>query len=184
MRIDFDRLGVLLTQSGKSKAHLCRIANRSPYYLRDVKKANINIPHDIIEKWADELNTTPDYLTGNTDIKEKPTAGYRNMDYNRFENLRAERGITKKYIADALDRKDTICQDWKKGKSTPNPAQLSIIADILNTTPEYLKGETDIKEKPTAGAVSFEDIKRAVKSMSREELIELAIAIAQEQGER
>lgn len=106
------------------------------------------------------------------------------MDYDRFENLRAERGITKKYIADALNRKDTICQDWKKGKSTPNPAQLSIIADILNTTPEYLKGESDIKEKPTAGAMSFEDIKRAVKSMSREELIELAIAIAQEQGER
>lgn len=106
------------------------------------------------------------------------------MDYDRFENLRAERGITKKYIADALSRKDTICQDWKKGKSTPNPMQLSIIADILNTTPEYLNGETDIKEKPTAEAMSFEDIKRAVKSMSREELIELAIAIAQEQGER
>lgn len=108
MNIKFDRLDNLLSETGKSKAHLCRIASRSPYYLRDVKKANINIPSDIIEKWADELNTTPEYLTGNTDIKEKPTAE----------------------------------------------------------------------------AMSFENIVRAVKSMNREQLTKLAIVIAQEQGER
>lgn len=84
------------------------------------------------------------------------------MDYNRFEELRAARGITKKYIADALNRKDTICQDWKKGKSTPSQAQLSIIAGILNTTPEYLQGYTDIKEKPTAGAEGMSPTAREI----------------------
>lgn len=108
MNIDFDRLDSLLSETGKSKAHLCRIANRSQYYLRDVKKTNFNIPSDIIERWANELNTTP----------------------------------------------------------------------------EYLQGYTDVKEKPTAGAVSFEDVVKAVKSMDREQLVKLAIIIAQEQGER
>lgn len=75
MNIDFDRLDSLLSETGKSKAHLCRIANRSQYYLRDVKKTNFNIPSDIIERWANELNTTPEYLQGYTDVKEKPTAG-------------------------------------------------------------------------------------------------------------
>ena len=43
---------------------------------------------------------------------------------------------------------------------------------------------TPHKEKPTAGAVSFEDVVKAVKSMDREQLVKLAIIIAQEQGER
>lgn len=80
MNIDFDRLDSLLSETGKSKAHLCRIVNRSQYYLRDVKKANFNIPRDIIERWANELNTTPEYLQGYTDVKEKPTAGAVGMN--------------------------------------------------------------------------------------------------------
>lgn len=106
------------------------------------------------------------------------------MDYNRFEALRAEQGITKKYIAEAINRTPTVCQDWKSGKSSPNEEQLKIVADILHTTVDYLQGYTDVKEKPTAGAVSFEDIVKAVKSMDREQLVQLAIIIAQEQGER
>lgn len=106
------------------------------------------------------------------------------MDYSRFEALRAERGITKKYIAEAISRTPTVCQDWKCGKSSPSDSQLEIIADILHTTVDYLQGYTDVKEKPTAGAVSFEDVVKAVKSMDREQLVKLAIIIAQEQGER
>lgn len=106
------------------------------------------------------------------------------MDYNKFENLRAERGITKKYIANAINRTPTVCQDWKSGKSSPNESQLEIIAEILNTTVDYLQGYTDVKEKPTAGTVSFEDVVKAVKSMDREQLMQIAIIVAQEQGER
>lgn len=77
------------------------------------------------------------------------------MDYSRFEALRAERGITKKYIAEAISRTPTVCQDWKCGKSSPSDSQLEIIADILHTTVDYLQGYTDVKEKPTAGAVGM-----------------------------
>lgn len=108
MRIDFERLDNLLRETGKKKKHLCGLVGRGEYYIRDAKNKGVDIPADYVSVWADELNTTPEYLMGNTDIKEKPTAE----------------------------------------------------------------------------AMSFEDIKRAVKSMSREQLIELAIAIAQEQGER
>ena len=70
------------------------------------------------------------------------------FSFNRFESLRASKGITKKYIADALDRTPTLIQDWKSGKSAPNKEQLRIVADILGTTPEYLSGETNEKEPP------------------------------------
>ena len=70
------------------------------------------------------------------------------FDYTRFEELRAQKGITKKFIADKLNRAPAICTDWRLGKSSPNYDQMQIIADILDTTVEYLDGQTDQKEKP------------------------------------
>ena len=70
------------------------------------------------------------------------------FSFDRFEALRASKGITKKYIADALNRTPTLIQDWKSGKSAPNKEQLRIVSNILGTTPEYLSGETDEKNPP------------------------------------
>lgn len=77
------------------------------------------------------------------------------MNYGRFEALRVEQGITKKYIAEAIGRTPTVCQDWKAEKSSPNENQLEIIAEILHTTVDYLQGYTDVKEKPTVGTVGM-----------------------------
>lgn len=73
---------------------------------------------------------------------------------------------------------------WINGSSESYKKKLHEISDKYNVSVEWLKGETDIKEKPTAEAMSFENIVRAVKSMNREQLTKLAIVIAQEQGER
>ena len=63
--------------------------------------------------------------------------------YERFEALRRSRGITKRFIAQSLGRSPTLCQDWKMQKSQPNAEQLAKVAQILGTTPAYLRGETD-----------------------------------------
>lgn len=63
--------------------------------------------------------------------------------YDRFEQLRCSRGITKKFIAQALNRSPALCQDWKQQKSQPGIEQLRKLAEILDTTPAYLCGETD-----------------------------------------
>ena len=73
-KINYDRLESLIKESGKTKTHLCAKVNRGQYYLRDVKNKSINIPEEIIGVWADELGTTPEYLTGESDEKEKPAA--------------------------------------------------------------------------------------------------------------
>ena len=80
MQIDFDRFDKLVMESGKSKSHLSRKVNKPVYYLKDAKKCNINIPDDILEVFASELNTTVDYLTGRTDIKEKSPAEAGDLD--------------------------------------------------------------------------------------------------------
>ncbi len=71
------------------------------------------------------------------------------FDYDRFEQLRRSKGITKKFIAQSLGRSATLCQDWKQRKSQPSQAQLRQVADILDTTPAYLMGET---EEPSSSA--------------------------------
>jgi transcriptional regulator with XRE-family HTH domain len=72
--------------------------------------------------------------------------------------MRSSKGVTKKFIADKLGRLPTICQDWKYGKSSPNPEQLKIIADVLGTTVEYLTGESDEKEKPAENSEPMSEI--------------------------
>ena len=62
------------------------------------------------------------------------------FDYERFEKLRASKGITKKFIAQALGRSATICQDWKQRKSQPSEEQLKVVAEILGTSVAYLMG--------------------------------------------
>lgn len=73
---------------------------------------------------------------------------------------------------------------WIKGSSESYKKKLHEIADKYNVSVEWLQGYTDVKEKPTAGTVSFEDVVKAVKSMDREQLMQIAIIIAQEQGKR
>lgn len=79
------------------------------------------------------------------------------FDFNRFEALREEKGITKAFIAQKLNRAPVICHDWKLGKSTPSEQQIKVVAKILGTSPEYLKGETDKKTPAEAGEGSKYD---------------------------
>ena len=74
MKLNYDRLESLIKESGKSKAYLCAKVNRGRYYMRDLKNTNTNVPEETAEIWADELGTTPEYLTGESDEKEKPAA--------------------------------------------------------------------------------------------------------------
>lgn len=69
---DLTRLESLAKTKGISKTHLCSLVGRPKYYLNDIKNKGTQAPDDYIEVWAQTLNTTPEYLKGETDIKEKP----------------------------------------------------------------------------------------------------------------
>jgi hypothetical protein len=106
------------------------------------------------------------------------------IDFDRLDALIKETGKKKNYLCGLLGRGEYYIRD-ARNKNIDIPAEyVAIWADELSTTVDYLQGYTDVKEKPTAGAVSFEDVVKAVKSMDREQLVKLAIIIAQEQGER
>lgn len=78
--IRFDRLESLIKETGKKKKFLCAKVGRGEYYINDAKTKGVNIPIEYIEAWAEELGTTADYLTGQSDIKEKPPAEAGDLD--------------------------------------------------------------------------------------------------------
>ncbi len=75
----YDRLNLLAKEKGVTKAHICRKLGKTPYYLRDAEKTNINIHGDQLSIIAEILDTTPEYLSGQSDIpykhKNAPTHG-------------------------------------------------------------------------------------------------------------
>ena len=105
------------------------------------------------------------------------------FNFTRFDELRAEKGVTKKFLAEKLERHSTIFQDWKHRKSTPSASQLKIIARELDTTPEYLMGESDDKHppaKPVYVRPAMEEgktlmaVRRIINDLSEEDLQKVA----------
>ncbi len=71
--VEIDRIYFLAKEQGIKIGFLCQQIGVNEAYFRQAKAKNV-IPENIIEKAANILNTTTDYLHGKTDIKEKATA--------------------------------------------------------------------------------------------------------------
>jgi transcriptional regulator with XRE-family HTH domain len=71
---------------------------------------------------------------------------------DRIKESSKEKGWALSFLARKLGLTASYFTDVKNGKTKISDDRLTTIADILNTTPEYLKGETDIKEKPATNA--------------------------------
>lgn len=68
----------------------------------------------------------------------------------RILELAKSKGVSQTFICNKLGRANNYLLEIKKGKNHLTDDNIVIIADLLNTTPAYLKGETDIKEKPAS----------------------------------
>lgn len=67
---------------------------------------------------------------------------------DRVLHLAKEKGISQAFICGKLGLRRTYLSEVRIGKDSLSDDRIAVIADLLNTTPEYLKGETDQKEKP------------------------------------
>ena len=81
---------------------------------------------------------------------------------DRIKELSKKKGWSLSFLSSKLGLAASYFTDVKNGKTKISDDRLITIADILDTTPEYLKGETDVKEKtpaePGERTVSDEDI--------------------------
>ena len=67
---------------------------------------------------------------------------------DRIKDSSKAMGWSLSFLASKLGLTASYFTDVKNGKTKIPEYRLIAIAELLNTTPEYLKGETDIKEKP------------------------------------
>lgn len=67
---------------------------------------------------------------------------------DRIKALLKENGLTMKFFNDKFGKNRSFLSNVLSGSDNIDEAQIEFLAEKLNTTPEYLKGETDIKEKP------------------------------------
>ena len=67
-----DRIRELAKQNDLPLAFLCRRIGVAKVYFNDIDKSGRDIPEDKLSVLADILGTTPAYLKGETDKKEKP----------------------------------------------------------------------------------------------------------------
>lgn len=88
------------------------------------------------------------------------------LNIPKIEALIKEKGWSKKYFCDLFNHSRTWIDDWKRGVGVPKGNVLEAIAEVLDTTVEYLTDKTDIKEqknKPTTD-------RSKLKPLSRESL--------------
>lgn len=81
---------------------------------------------------------------------------------DKIKSLAKSKGIKIKYICLQLGLSETYLANVRNGRDRMTPERLEIIARILETTPEYLKGETDNPEiQKKEPAAIFEDERQA-----------------------
>jgi transcriptional regulator with XRE-family HTH domain len=70
------------------------------------------------------------------------------VNIDKIKGLAREQGKSIAYICSLLGKGRGFLNEVKYGKNSIEESELKIIADDLNTTPAYLKDETDEKNKP------------------------------------
>ena len=70
---DVERIKLLAKEQGKSLKYLCDRLGKRGSFISEVKLGKDKIDQNELEILANELNTTIEYLTDQTDQKEKPT---------------------------------------------------------------------------------------------------------------
>lgn len=99
----------------------------------------------------------------------------------RIQLLLTEQGISQRSLADALHLTPSTVNGYIRGRRCPDCAKLSAIAGYLDTSIDYLLGNSDLKSSPDLSLNASEtSLLNNYRSMSRKQqhvLDELAAAL-------
>ncbi|HGA3152427.1 TPA: helix-turn-helix domain-containing protein [Streptococcus agalactiae] len=102
---------------------------------------------DNIIKLANILDVTVDYLLGRSDnFSNTIVLSKNNMKSfsKRLKELRLEKNQTQQQLADELGVNRVNVTRWEKGNTEPSFSKLIELSKLLNTTPNYLLGVSDV----------------------------------------
>jgi transcriptional regulator with XRE-family HTH domain len=90
---------------------------------------------------------------------------------NRIKELRTQKKLTQQGLADILNSSRGTVAKYEGDERNPSFAMLSLIADALDTTVDYLQGKTDIPTKTIDSSVNTGDDSKKHVELSDDELI-------------
>lgn len=137
-----DRIIELAKAQGKSMTYICNLVQRPRSYLYGVKRSNLNIPSEYFPVFANDLGTTVEYLTWQTDDPNpvQDESVVKRKTAIRIPVLgRVPAGIPIEAIEDVLDFEELDAQVYS---SDHEYFGLQIKGDSMY--PRYLDGDTVI----------------------------------------
>lgn len=84
---------------------------------------------------------------------------------DRIKAVAKQQGVTQTFLCKQIGKRATYLNEVKLGKDRIHDNGIEIIASILNTTPAYLRGETDDPAPPEfdwAEAIKKDPVKAAI----------------------
>lgn len=90
---------------------------------------------------------------------------------NRIKELRTQKKLTQQGLADIINSSRGTVAKYEGDERNPSYAMLSLIADALDTTVEYLQGKTDNALKTTLNGSTDGDTKVKHVDLADDELI-------------
>lgn len=78
----------------------------------------------------------------------------------RIKQLRIERGITAEEIMREMRMSSATIWRWESGKHVPPPARIYQLAEILRTSPAYLRGEISDSSPPNDDIGKLTELER------------------------
>lgn len=99
------------------------------------------------------------------------------VDIDRIKDFAKLQGLTMKFLCDCLGKRRGFLTAVRNGRDHIDAYELSIIADKLHTTPEYLTGETDDPSPPSdAPQATIPSLLVSVPTSPTREYLRLAAA--------
>jgi Predicted transcriptional regulators len=89
----------------------------------------------------------------------------------RIKLLRKQKKLTQSELAEKINASRMAIANYETDRNTPSFAMLSLIADALDTTVDYLQGNTDTPTKTIDSNVNTGDENKKRVDLSDDELI-------------
>lgn len=89
----------------------------------------------------------------------------------RIKKLRKQKQLTQQGLADIIESSRDTIANYENDRNKSTLAMLSLIADALDTTVEYLQGKTDTPTKTIDSNVNTGDENKKHVELSDDELI-------------
>lgn len=101
------------------------------------------------------------------------------VNIDKIKALAKEKGVSITFLCQAIGQGAYYFNDVKRRNGSIPDERLRKIADMLETTPDYLTDKTEQKEKPTSEEMDVDDLLKTMLNLPREKKEELLVKFMQ-----